>query len=337
MTRFASAALLALLVLPSAHSARPQDLQQDPQQDQKPADQKPTEPQQENPFQISVNLNLVVLPASVRDRKGGFASDLKEQNFEVYEDGVRQSIRLFRHEDIPVTVGLVVDHSGSMQNKIGDVIEAARAFVRTSNEQDQMFVVNFNEHVTMGLPPGISFTDQAEAMQFAILRAPLAGQTALYDALDVALDHLHSGDREKKVLVVISDGGDNASKLALPQILKKASESNAVVYAIGIFDKDDPDQNPGVLRRLAKETGGEAYFPERFGEAQDICVGIANDIRHQYTLGYVSTNTLGTGHRAVRVVAKAAGKDLVVRTRAGYTAGSDQAAINNPVRRADAK
>ena len=313
MTRFASAAVLALLVLPSAHSAGPRGLNQDP---------KPTG--QETPFQISVNLDLVVLPVSVRDRKGGFASDLKEQNFEVYEDGVRQSIRLFRHEDIPVTVGLVVDHSGSMQNKIADVIEAARAFVRSSNDQDQMFVVNFNERVTLGLPPGIPFTDRPEDMQYAILRAPLAGQTALYDALDTALDRLRTGDREKKVLVVISDGGDNASKLALPQILKKASESNAVVYAIGIFDKDDPDQNPTVLRRLAKETGGEAWFPDRSGEAAELCEGIAKDIRHQYALGYVSSNTVTVGHRSVRVVAKAAGKDLVVRTRAGYIAGGDE-------------
>lgn len=299
-TRFASAALLALLVLPAAHSADP--------------------PEQQTPFQISVNLNLVVLPASVRDRKGGFASDLKEQNFEIYEDGVRQTIRLFRHEDIPVTVGLVIDHSGSMLNKIADVLQAASAFVRSSNDQDQMFVVNFNEHVTMGLPAATPFTDRVEDMQNAILKAPLAGQTALYDALDAALDRLHSGNRDKKVLVVISDGGDNASKIALPQILKKASESNAVVYAIGIFDKEDPDQNPGVLRRLAKETGGEAFFPDQFGEASTICESIARDIRHQYALGYVSTNPKGDGHRAVRVVAKAAGKDLVVRTRAGYIA-----------------
>src|SRR5271163_3560590 len=113
MARFASTALLALLVLPAAHSADPASPQE-----------------QQTPFQISVNLNLVVLPASVRDRKGGFASDLKEQNFEIYEDGVRQSIRLFRHDDIPVTVGLVIDHSGSMRNKIDDVVEAARRFVR---------------------------------------------------------------------------------------------------------------------------------------------------------------------------------------------------------------
>jgi Ca-activated chloride channel homolog len=298
-TRFAITSLLGLLALPAGHA-------------------------QESPFQISVNLNLVVLPVSVRDTKGGFASDLQQQNFDVYEDGVRQAIRLFRHEDIPVTAGLVVDHSGSMQNKIADVIQASMAFVRSSNDQDQMFVVNFNERATLGLPQATPFTDRPEDMQSAILKAPLAGQTALYDALDMALDRLRSGDREKKVLVVISDGGDNASKIALPQILKKASESNAVVYTIGIFDKDDPDQNPGVLRRLAKETGGEAYFPERFGEASDICVAIAKDIRHQYTLGYVSANTVPAGHRAVRVVAKAAGKELKVRTRAGYIAGGDE-------------
>ena len=306
MTRFANTALVVLLVLPPARSASPQDQSQ------------------ENPFQISVNLNLVVLPVTVRDRKGGFAADLNEKNFEVYEDGVRQTVRLFRHEDIPVTAGLVVDHSGSMRNKIADVTQAAMAFVRSSNDNDQMFVVNFNERVTLGLPEATPFTDRPEDMQSAILKAPLTGQTALYDAMDVALDRLRSGDRQKKALVVISDGGDNASKIALPQILKKASESNAVVYAIGIFDRDDPDQNPGVLSRLAKETGGEAWFPARFGEASAICEGIARDIRNQYTLGYVSSNPRAGGHRAVRVVAKAAGKDLLVRTRSGYIAGGDE-------------
>jgi VWFA-related protein len=211
-----------------------------------------------------------------------------------------------------------------MRNKLPDVLAAARTFVQFSNTEDQMFVVNFNERVTLGLPEGIPFTNRADDLEAAILKAPATGETALYDAVDVALERLRTGDRDKKVLIIISDGGDNASVLELARILKKAEESNAIIYSIGIFDKDDPDQNPGVLRRLARETGGEAFFPPQFNETVSICEGIAKDIRHQYTLGYVSSNTRPGGQRAVRVVAHAAGKDLVVRTRAGYIASGEK-------------
>ena len=278
-----------------------------------------------SPFQISVSLNLVVLPTTVRDKKGGFATGLSQENFEVFEDNVRQTVRLFRHDDIPVTVGLVVDHSGSMHRKLPDVLAAASAFVKFSNPEDQMFVVNFNERVTLGLPPTMEFSGQANELEAAIQRAPTTGETALYDALDVALHKLKSGDREKKVLVVISDGGDNASVIDLRQILTKAAQSDVMLYTIGIYDQNDPDQNPGVLKRLAHETGGEAFFPSAFSEVEGICENIAREIRHQYTLGYVSTNTQPGGRRAVRVAARASGKDLMVRTRSGYVAASEPA------------
>jgi len=271
------------------------------------------------PFQISVSLDLVALQAAVHDRRGGFASDLREEDFQVYEDGVRQAIRLFRHEDVPVTVGLVVDHSGSMKKKLPEVIAAARTFVGSSNPEDQMFVVNFNEKVSLGLPAAVPFSDQADQLEAAIGRTPAAGQTALYDAVSGALARLKSGNREKKALIVISDGGDNASKLGLAGALKLAGESNAVIYTIGIYDADDPDKNPAVLRKLARATGGEAYFPDEVNEVVAICEQIAIDIRHQYTIGYVSGNTAkAPEYRAVRVVARSAGKDLTVRTRAGY-------------------
>ncbi len=284
-----------------------------------------TEPQDPQPYHISVNVDLVVLQATVRDNKGRFASDLQEQDFEVYEDGVRQSIRLFRHEDIPVTVGLVVDHSGSMRQKIVEVIAAARTFVQSSSSEDQMFVVNFNENVTLGLPGTMPFTDRSDELARAIYNAPTAGMTALYDALFVAHERLLAGTREKKVLLVITDGGDNASAHRLTEVLKMAERSSAVVYTIGIFDEDDPDRNPHVLRHLAQATGGEAFFPSELKEVVAICDGIAHDIRHQYTLGYVSSNTAQSGrYRAIRVVARAAGRGrLTVRARSGYIAGGE--------------
>ena len=272
-------------------------------------------------YQISLNVDLVVLPVTVRDRQGGFASGLREQDFQVYEDGVKQAIRLFLHEDTPVTVGLVVDHSGSMKKKMPDVVAAARTFVRLSNPEDQMFVVNFNEKATLGLPAAIPFSDRAGELEVAIGNTPAVGQTALYDALALALERLKTGNRDKKALVVISDGGDNASLLELPAALKRAGESKAVIYTVGIFEPNDPDQNPDVLRRIARATGGEAFFPEQPDEVVAICEKIAVDIRNQYTIGYVSGNIVRAGgYRAVRVVAHSAGKGLVVRTRAGYTA-----------------
>jgi VWFA-related protein len=272
-----------------------------------------------------VNVDLVLLHATVRDRQGLFVSDLREQDFEVYEDGVRQRIRLFKREDTPVTVGLVIDHSGSMRPKLNDVIAAAWTFARASNPDDEMFIVNFNEYVTLGLPIDKPFTNDPNELQRAISRTPADGQTALYDAIGVALNRLQRGRREKKVLIVISDGGDNASKRTMDQVLKMAGQSSAIIYTIGTFDAEDEDANPRVLRRLARTTGGEAFFPEHHQAVVELCGRIAHDIRNQYIIGYVSTNPSRNGtYRAMRVVAKAPGHGrLSVRTRAGYIAGGD--------------
>ena len=273
-----------------------------------------------DPYQISVNVNLVMLQATVHDRRGQYVSSLHEPDFEVFEDGVRQALRVFRHEDVPVTVGLVVDHSGSMRHKLADVTSAAGTFVRASNPEDQMFVVNFNEHVTMALPAGLAFSNRSDVLEAAILKTLAAGQTALYDAVVAGLDRLQAGDRQRRALIVISDGGDNASSHRLPQMLQKAGQSTAPVYTIGIFDEDDPDRNPDVLRRLSKATGGEAYFPRKPEDIVSACERIARDIRSQYSLGYVSSNAAKPGAwRAIRVEARHPGESkLSVRARAGY-------------------
>ena len=275
-------------------------------------------------YRISVDVHLVVLQATVRDREGHTVRELSRQDFELFEDGAPQRIRLFRHEDTPVTVGLVIDHSGSMRRKLADVTAGARAFVHSSNSDDQMFVVNFNENVSLGLPIGVRFSDSVEQLGSAIWGAPAIGTTALYDAIIEALKRLQEGTSEKKVLIVISDGGDNASKARLDRVLKMAEQSNAVIYTIGIFDAEDPDRNPKVLHRLAQETGGEAFFPTRLSETVDICERIARDIRDQYTIAYSSTNEKWDGaYHKVRLTArvKENGK-LSVRTRAGYSAGA---------------
>jgi Ca-activated chloride channel homolog len=284
-----------------------------------------------SPYRISVNVDLVVLNATVRDGKGRFASDLREEDFEVYEDGVRQSIRLFRHEDIPVTVGLVVDHSGSMRAKLADVIAAARTFVQSSSPEDEMFVVNFNEKVTIGLPDNLPFSNRSEDLGSAIANAPTTGRTALYDAVFVARKRLQAGSREKKVLIVISDGGDNASAHTLAEVLKMAGQSTTLVYTIGIFDDTDADRNPDVLRRLAGVTGGEAFFPGEYREVVAICERIARDIRNQYTIGYLSSSASRPGaYLSVRVAARAAGHGkLSVRARSGYIASAESRTVKD--------
>jgi Ca-activated chloride channel family protein len=272
-------------------------------------------------FQISVDVALVVLEATIRDHEGHAVPRLKREDFAVFEDGRPQEIRLFRHGDTPVTVGLVIDHSGSMREKLQEVTAGARAFVRSSNSSDEMFVVNFNEKVSQGLPQGMRFSDSVEQLAAAVSGRPAVGTTALYDAIIDGLIRLRDGAREKKVLIVISDGGDNASKASLDRVLKMAEQSNAMIYAIGIFEPDDPDGKPGVLRRLAHETGGQAFFPTQLSETVNICEHIAKDIRDQYTIGYSSSNEKrdGTYHK-IRLTARSTkeGK-LSVRTRAGYS------------------
>jgi len=302
-------ALVFLFTLPSV--ARPQEASTS---ELRPID----------PYKISVNVSSVVLHATVRNHKGAPVSGLSKDDFQVYEDGALQKIEYYSHEDIPVTVGLVLDNSGSMGPKRDEVIAAAMAFARSSNPQDQMFVVNFNEYVSFGLPVNTPFTDQPAELQVALSTFKTNGETALYDALAVALAHLKKGNRDKKVLIVVSDGGDNASKYKLSQILPMAGQSDAIIYTIGIYTEEDPDKNPGALRQLSKATGGEAFFPQTIPDVVPICERIAHDIREQYTIAYAPANRKQDGaYRAVQVKAMAPGHGrLSVRTRAGYYAPS---------------
>jgi Ca-activated chloride channel family protein len=301
------AALFVLVVLPSL--ARPQQTS-------------PSQSRRGDEYTIKVNADAVVLHATVQNRKGNLVAGLSKEDFQVYEDGVPQQIDYFSHEDIPVTVGLVIDNSGSMGPKIPEVVAAARAFARSSNPQDQMFVVNFNEHVRFALPDSTLFTDQHGQLDVALSRIKADGETALYDAVAAALQRLRKGNRDKKVLIVISDGGDNASKHNLAQIMASARQSDAIIYTLGLYGENDPDKNPHVLKQLAKDTGGETFLPESLSEVVPICEQIARDIRNQYTIAYVPTNRKQDGaYRAIQVKAEAPRRGrLFVRTRAGYTA-----------------
>jgi VWFA-related protein len=221
-----------------------------------------------------------------------------------------------------------------MRPKIAEVTAAARTFARSSNKDDQIFVVNFNERVSLGLPRTTRFTNSTAELEYAITAAPAGGQTALYDALIAALEESQAGSRDKKVLIVVSDGGDNVSAHSLAQVMKLAEQSSAIIYTVGVFDEDDPDRNPGVLKRLAQATGGEAFLPGQLNDVVTICERIARDIRHQYTIGYVPGNPARDGaYRAIRVTARTTGRaKLSVRTRAGYIAGGEQQPDENGAR-----
>jgi Ca-activated chloride channel family protein len=281
---------------------------------------------QVGPYAIRTNVDLVVLQATVRDRKGTPVSGLSKENFQVYEDKVPQQIESFSHEDVPATVGLVIDNSGSMRPKRPDVIAAAMAFVRSSNAADQIFVVNFNEHVSMGLSADTPFTNNAAQLETALSRNAISGMTALYDAIAAGLEHLRRGKWDKKVLIVVSDGGDNASKRNLAQVLSIVNQSNVVIYTMGIFDETDEDRNPRVLKQLSRASGGEAFFPQTLQNVLPICEQIAHDIRSQYTITFVPTNRRQDGtYRTIDVKAHAPsrGGRLSVSTRAGYSASSN--------------
>lgn len=286
---------------------------------------------QNNPpseYKIRQSTDLVVLHLTVTDRKGDLVPGLPQQTFQVYEDSVQQPIETFNQEDIPATVGILVDNSNSMDSKRPDVNAAALAFARSSNPQDQMFVVNFSDAVGFSLPAGMPFTNQPAELEKALAHGVPQGRTALYDALYYAMQHLKRGDRDKKALIVISDGGDNQSTHSLQSIKEMAMNSNAIIYAVGLVDPDEPDHNPKVLRQLAQLTGGEAFFPSSSKDVLPICEKIALDIRRQYTISYVPLNKTADGaFRKIEIrVMKGNHGHLNVRTRTGYFAPSAAAA-----------
>jgi VWFA-related protein len=282
----------------------------------------PPPPLDPDAFRVSSDVELVLLDVSVKDPDGGFVSGLTKSDFKVFEDKVEQKITAFTAQDTPVTVGLVVDNSGSVRPKKPEIVIAALTFVTQSNPQDEMFVVNFNDRVLMGLPDDVPFTSNRNLLRQALLNNPSQGRTALYDGLIAALDQLHKGRLAKKTLVLISDGGDNASDVTHDNLMKAAQESLATIYTVGIFDENDKDRNPGFLKDLAHVTGGEAFIPRNAEHLVGVCEKIAKDIRNRYTIGYVPMNRDYNGKaRRLRVVATSAeGKKYVVRTRTHYLA-----------------
>jgi VWFA-related protein len=261
--------------------------------------------------------DVVLLHVSVVDRKAGYVPGLPREAFSVYENGRPQTVTFFQNEDTPVTVGLVIDSSGSMRYKRDAVIAAGLAFARSSHPGDEMFTINFNERVWSGLPPGLPFTSTIADLERALQRSTARGETALFDALLVSFGHLEKGGQQKKVLIVVSDGEDNASTARFEDVLEAALRTDAVIYTIGLSDEYEK-ANPKLLRKLAKATGADAFFPRDPRETTRILERIARDIRSGYTIGYAPADQ-DERFRAIRVtVTSPQGRNLSVRARSGY-------------------
>lgn len=275
------------------------------------------------------NVEEVVLNATVLDDNNHLVTSLNKDNFKVLEDGVPQTIASFQHQDVPVSIGLLVDNSGSMYKKRPAVNAAAIDLVKASNPQDETFVVNFADEPYLDQ----DFTSDLNKLRDGLAHIESKGGTALYDTIVASADQLaKAGKRSKQVLVVITDGEDNASSLTLEQTIRRVQElQGPVVYSIGLLFGDEMTGREShrarrALQLLSDETGGVAFFPHSLKDVDAIAAEVAKDIRNQYTIGYHSTKPYSQGgYRRVQVEAKAPGlKKLVVRTRAGYYPQGDK-------------
>jgi Ca-activated chloride channel family protein len=273
----------------------------------------------EAPYTISHNVDLVLLDASVKDPRGGYVTGLAKDAFHVAEDGRPRRITTFANVDAPVTVGLVVDNSGSMRLKRPEVILAGLAFAKESNPQDEFFVVNFNDLVVHGLAPSTPFTDDLQTLRAALYYGKPAGKTALFDAIAAALQDLQKGHHDKRTLIVVSDGGDNASKISQRELMSLIESSRATIYTVGMVYEGDADFNPRLLRKVAAISGGQYFQPRTLDEVVPLFKKISKDIRSRYTIGYVPDETNTKRRiRSVKITAQSEGRRLIVKSRTSY-------------------
>ena len=281
---------------------------------------------------FSTESEVVVLHVAVKDRKGGYVGGLGQESFRVLEDRRPQEISFFNSQDAPVTVGLLIDSSGSMAPNRNLVIAASMAFTKAMNPQDEFFVMGFNEQIHAPLPREKPFTNSEPALRVALVQAIKArGQTAIYNAVNAGLDYVQKGGFERQVLIVVSDGGDNASAVTRAQVLANAQASNAVIYTIALVDPMDPEAVPGFLRQLSESTGGVAFRPKNADEIEEILQRVAQDIRNMYTIGYVPAEASASSKARKDALRRVAvdvrlptGQKLAVRTRRAYLSGMEE-------------
>jgi VWFA-related protein len=278
-------------------------------------------PPESRDYKIVSDVKLVILDVAAKDSGGGLVSGLRRENFRVFDNGKEQPIRVFSGEDSPVTVGILIDHSGSMTAKRKEVITAALALIRESNPKDELFVVSFGDRVTFDLPAEVPFTDDHALLRAALGQRAAEGRTALNDAIAASLSHLAKGNRDRKTLVLISDGGDTASRSTAHDVIQMAKSSGATIHALGIYDEDgdDHERDLGFLKRLTEITGGELVIERKTTDFVAACRRISRDIRSRYTIGFRPPDAISGQTRKVRVsISDPSRGKLSARTREYY-------------------
>jgi VWFA-related protein len=279
--------------------------------------------------QFRSDTRLVVLHASVTDKKGKLLTNLGQGAFKVFENGQAQQVKLFRREDVPVSLGIIIDDSGSMMSKRARVEAAALDLVRESNPQDEVFIVNFNDEAFLDVP----FTNDIKKMEQGLARIDSRGGTAMRDAVSMSLDYIRDkAKKDKKVLLVITDGNDNASNTTLEKVVARANQSDTLIYSIGLFtdeERHEATKAKRALNELTAATGGLSFYPKDVGEVQELAGEVARDIRNQYTIAYTpAVQALDGSYRQIKVTVDAPGKPTV-RTRSGYYATEGKASLGS--------
>lgn len=271
---------------------------------------------------FSSETRLVPLSVTVQDKSAHLVTNLSRSAFQVYENGVLQPLKVFKREDVEISLGLIIDSSGSMRNKREQVAAAALDLVKDSNPRDEVFIVDFNDEVFLDA----DFTSDTAKMEQALSKIPVRGGTAMRDAIRTSIDHLKKGaKRDKKVLLVVTDGNDNASTINLESLLRETQNSGVLLYAIGLLSEEERSEAKKAKRALdvlTEATGGEAFYPKDLADVDRIAHQVAHDLRNQYSIAYSPTNpTLDGSYRQIKVVVTAPGRP-VARTRSGYYAAT---------------
>jgi Ca-activated chloride channel family protein len=284
-----------------------------------PPPSQPPPPQDETPV-FTLDARLVPLHVSVVDKNGKLITNLPQSAFKVFENNVEQPLKIFNREDVPVSMGIIIDNSGSMREKRPKVAAAALELIKESNPQDEVFIVDFNDVAYLDAP----FTNNIKKLEQVLDKIDTRGGTAMRDAISMSIDYAKTeGKKSKKVLLVITDGNDNTSNETLEQLVRKARQSEVLIYCIGLLNDEEPREARAAkraLNELAAASGGLAYYPKSLSEVESITPQIAHEIRNQYILAYTPLNAaLDGSFRAIKVTVKAPGNPTV-RTRNGYFA-----------------
>ena len=269
---------------------------------------------------FTAETRLVVLPVSVQDRSGKLVTDLPQKAFKVFENGVEQPIKIFKREDVPISLGVIIDNSGSMKEKRQKVEIASLDLVKASNPMDEVFIVNFNDDAYLDVP----FTNDIKTLEQGVARIDSRGGTAMRDAISMSIDYLKDdGKRQKKVLMIVTDGNDNASTIGLEKLVNRARQAEVLIYSIGLLNEEERREAriaKRALDALTNESGGLAFYPKAIAEVDKIALQVAHEIRNQYTIAYSPTIPEMDGtYRQIKVTVNASGHPQV-RTRAGYYA-----------------